>query len=213
MHDKDLDILIKNCGEDTKEKVYLLSRLVAKLRNRESSLQVKYNNIKTASHEEVQALEAQLKKEKTKRMREIDSKYEKRSKMLHELEQRDHMIMKLKNELMSACDQDLDKISNTNRNVNYKRRQSEGDQGSEDYISDDKTCQMNFDSSSRDFFSQQRQIQSQLLDESEGPEQDESLIEYRGEQRAQKKPTYPESDLEKLERMTSPKAQMTKLKK
>ena len=62
MHDKDLDILIKNCGEDTKEKVYLLSRLVAKLRNRESSLQVKYNNIKTASHEEVQALEAQLKK-------------------------------------------------------------------------------------------------------------------------------------------------------
>ena len=40
---------------------------------------------------------------------------------------------------------------------------------------------MNFDSSSRDFFSQQRQIQSQLLDESEGPEQDESLIEYRGE--------------------------------
>jgi hypothetical protein len=59
-----LDILIKNCGDDTKEKVYLLSRLVAKMRNRESKLLVKYNNLKHLNIEEVSNLEAKLKKEK-----------------------------------------------------------------------------------------------------------------------------------------------------
>jgi len=62
--DKDLDILIKNCGDDTKEKVYLLSRLVAKLRNRESKLQVKYNSMKHLNIEEMSKLESKLNKEK-----------------------------------------------------------------------------------------------------------------------------------------------------
>ena len=66
-NDRDLDILIKNCGQDSKEKVYLLSRLVAKLRNRESKLLVKYNSMKHSNIEQVNDLEMKLKKEKQKR--------------------------------------------------------------------------------------------------------------------------------------------------
>jgi len=67
-------------------------------------------------------------------------------------------------------------------------------------MSDDKTCQMNFDSSSRDFFSQQRQIQSQLLDEE--PQSNTSINMKSMEQKSKERALYMEE--ERL-RMTSPK--------
>jgi len=59
---------------------------------------------------------------------------------------------------------------------------------------------MNFDSSSRDFFSQQRQIQSQLLDEE--PQSNISINMKSMEQKSKERALYMEE--ERL-RMTSPK--------
>jgi hypothetical protein len=94
---------------------------------------MKHSNI-----EQVNDLEMRLKKEKQKRQSEFDSRLEKRSKMVHELEQRDHLILRLRQELMSVCDQDISKLSVSKRHL--IERKNIISPLSDEYISDDKTC-------------------------------------------------------------------------
>lgn len=94
---------------------------------------MKHSNI-----EQVNDLEVKLKKEKQKRQQDFDTKFEKRRTMVQELEQRDQLILKLRQELMSVYDQDIDNL-NVSKRFKQERKLIMSPL-SDEYVSDDKTC-------------------------------------------------------------------------
>ena len=87
---------------DANVKISNLSRLVAQVRNQYTRLQIQYNDLKQEAQKKEDQLMKQINLEKKKRQDIQDEKFNIRSQLMDQIEERDERICKLKKELVKA---------------------------------------------------------------------------------------------------------------